>query len=391
MKAQLLAAAALLTVPACAADWTVSPLGGSLGNYTYTLGGEAQGSLFAADQPSAPGFDKNWASGAADLHLRLARDYDSGLSLALKSSFELARDKLSYDNYGGDLVQKVYLQAQTGLGRVEVGMTDGAAYALSITGPVVDDATSLDNANASFFLDPSSHQAFTKLFELNSAVEASLNYAKISYYTPRLFGVQLAFSYTPSEGKEVIPFLNNGPDLANRQKSIWEGAFSYSNSFGRTSVGFYGGFSFGHGERKTADHAGLTEWGLGSEIDYDLTDELKLAVGGGYRRSNAFAFDIYDVRLDGDSESGHLSTTLSWDNKWTLGAEYGRGTADGGSLGPVIGVRGVETSLGYAINDNWRVTAGWQQLHYTRNTGVFYDGSQRIDLSAAFLHLKFKV
>jgi hypothetical protein len=388
MKAYLLAAAAILTVPACAAG--IGPLTGNLDAYSFTLGGEAQGTLMAPDQPSAPGFTKNWATGAADLNFRVERDYDSGLSLALKSSFEVARDKLSYDNYGGDLVQKVYLQALTGLGRVEVGMTDGAAYALSVTGPVVDDVTSLDNANASFFLDSSSHQAFTRVFGLGSAAEASLNYAKLSYYTPRLFGVQLAFSYTPSEGKEVIPFLNNGPDLANRQKSIWEGALSYSESFGRTSVGLYGGFSFGHGTRKTPGHAGLTEWALGSEIDYELSDELKFAVGGGYRRSNSFAFDIYDVRTSGITESGHLSSTLTW-KSWILGAEYGSGTADGGAFGPKIGVRGLQASLGYVINDNWQVTAGWQHLRYSRDTGAFYDGSQRIGLNAAFLHLKLHV
>jgi hypothetical protein len=390
MKAYLLAAAAVLAAPACAADGSIGPLSGSLDAYTFTLGGEAQGSLMVPDLPSAPGFTKNGATGAADLHFQAERDYDSGLSLALKSSFEVARDKLSYDNYGGDLVQKVYLQAQTGLGRVEIGMADGAAYALSVTGPVVDDATSLDNANAAFFLDPSTHQAFTGVFGLSSGVEASLNYAKLSYYTPRLFGLQLAVSYTPSEGKEVIPFLNNGPDLANRQKGIWEGALSYSETFGRTSVGLYGGVSLAHGTRKTPGHAGLTEWGLGSEIDYELSDDLKLAFGGGYRRSNSFAFDIYDVRTSGITESGHLSSTLSW-KSWIVGAEYGSGTADGGDFGPVIGVRGVQASLGYVIDDNWQVTAGWQRLRYSRDSGAFYDGSQHLQLSAGFLHLKFKV
>ena len=95
--------------------------------------------------------------------------------------------------------------AQTGLGRVEIGMTDGAAYALAVTGPVVDEATTIDNANATFFRDPSTGRAFIDVFTLNSAVESSLNYAKLSYYTPRLFGMQLAASYTPSEGKDVLP------------------------------------------------------------------------------------------------------------------------------------------------------------------------------------------
>ena len=91
--------------------------------------------MFAANQPSAPGLDKSGATGAASINARLQRDYDSGLSLSLKGTFEIYHDKLSGDNYGSDFVQKVYGSVQTGLGHIDVGMTDGAAYALSITGP----------------------------------------------------------------------------------------------------------------------------------------------------------------------------------------------------------------------------------------------------------------
>ena len=68
-------------------------------------------------------------TGAASVNARLQRDYDSGLSLALKGTFEIYHDHLSGDNYGSDFVQKVYGTVQTGLGHIDVGMTDGAAYA----------------------------------------------------------------------------------------------------------------------------------------------------------------------------------------------------------------------------------------------------------------------
>jgi len=391
MKTLLLAgAAALMVVPVRASDWTVNPWTGDLDSYSFTVGGEAHGTLFAANLPKAPGFDQQWATGLADLNLKIERDYDSGLTLALKSTFELARDKLSYDNYGGNLVQKVYGVMQTGLGRVEAGMTDGAGYALSVTGPVVDNATTLDNPNATFYLDPATRHAFVNAFTLNSAVESSLNYAKFSYYTPRLFGVQVAFSYTPSEGREVVPFLNDGPDVANRQKSIWEGALSYSETFGRTSVGFYASGAVGHGTRKTPGHAGLTEWGTGAEIDYNLTDDMKLAFGGAYRHANAYAFNVYDARTTDGTESAHLSSTLTW-GPWIFGGEYGRGTAGGGDFAPTLGVRGWQGSVGYVVNANWQITAGWQELRYDRNDGTFYSGAPDITMSAAFLHLKLHV
>lgn len=390
MKATLLATAAALFVAPAAADWTVNPWTAELDSVNVTVGGMAHGALFAPDMPSGSGVEQRWASGAADVNVKLERDYDSGLSLALKSTLEVARDRLSYDNYGGDLVQKVYGVAQTGLGRIEVGMTDGAGYALSVTGPVVDEMTSTDNPNTTFFLDPTTGRPLIEVFGLNSAVEGSLNYAKISYYSPRLFGIQLGVSYTPSEGKEVIPFLNNGPNVANRQKSIWESAISYSNTFGRTSIGFYAAAALGHGERKTPGHAGLTEYGFGSQIDYDLSDEMKLSFGGAWHHANTYAFNIYDARTTGGTQSSHLSSTLTY-GPWIFGGEYSNGTADGGFLAPTIGVRGFEASVGYVFNANLQLTAGWQALHYDRDMGAFYNGSNRIEMNAAFLSFKFHV
>ena len=395
MKAYLFASAAVLVAgatlaPAFADDGSVSPWTTDLDPITVSVGGLAYGALFAPDAPKVPGAAQRWATGAADLNLKLSRDYDSGLSLALKASFEVARDRLSYDNYGGNLVQKVYGVVQTGLGNFELGMTDGAAYALAVTGPVVDDITSLDNPNAVFFIDPSTGRAFQEVFGLSTAVNSSLNYAKFSYYTPRLMGLQIGVSYTPSENREVIPFLNNGPHAGNRQKSIWETAVSYSQSFEDFSVGFSGAAAFGHGDGKGADDASLTDWGLGSEIDIPLTEALKFAVGGGYRHSNTDAFDIYAARNDASTESAHLSSTLTW-NDFVVGGEYGRGTADGGTGAAVIGVKAYQVSAGYTINANMQVTVGWQELRYDRNLATFYDGSRHIQMDAAFLHVKFKV
>ena len=315
---------------------------------------------------------------------------DSGMSLALKTSFEVARDRLSYDNYGGNFVQKVYGAMQTGLGTVEVGMTDGAAYSLAITGPVVDDITSIDNPNATFFIDPSTGRAFTELFGLGSSVTSSLNYAKLAYYTPRIMGLKLGVSYTPAESREVIPFLNNGPHASNRQKSIWDVAVSYQENFDALTLSAYGALSVGHGVGKAPGDASLTEWGLGTELDYQIDDDWKFALGGAYRRANTFAFDIYDARTTGGTESTHISSTLSYD-AWSIGGEYGRGSANGGALGPMIGVKGWQGAIGYSFDTNWQLTAGWQELTYDDHNSVFYDGSRQIEMSAAFLHLKFKV
>ncbi len=388
MRFSLLAGTALaliLTSPAKAAwdDWSLSPWTGDIGDLNYAVGGQAYGSAFTANQPG--NFDKSGVTGAASLNARIERDYDSGLTIALKGTFELYHDRLSGDNYGSGLVAKVYSSVQTGLGRIDVGMADGAAYALAITGPEVNPEVTIDNPNATFFRDPSTGQAFINVFALNSAVESSLNYAKISYYTPRLFGLQLAASFTPSEGKDVIPLLNNGPNVANRQKSMWEGALNYSDDFGPVTLGVYAGITVGHGDRKTPGHGGLTDWAVGSEADWNINDDAKLSVGGSFRQANTYAFNINDARLSGSTRSLHLSSVFTY-GSWSLGGEFGNGAADGTLGSPTLGVHAYLIDAAYAVNTNLQIGAGWQKLNYARSSGTFYNAAPRIAMDAVFLH-----
>ncbi len=140
MKTLLRVGAAFLAsmAPAFASDigdWTVQPYTADIGNdIDLSVHGSANGTVFAADQPDAATVAKDGVTGSASVALGLKRDYDSGMSISLNSVFEIYHDRLSGDNYGSDLVQKVYATVQTGLGRLEIGQQDGAAYALAVTG-----------------------------------------------------------------------------------------------------------------------------------------------------------------------------------------------------------------------------------------------------------------
>jgi len=394
VKRVLLAAAAAIVcaTPARADlfDWSVSPLTTDVGNAQLTIGGSADGSVYSANQPNFPGLDESGATGFVDLYANLVRTYDTGMVLAFKTSFELYHDRLSVDNYGGDLVQTIYGSLQTGLGRLEIGMNDGAAYAMAVTGPEVDSVTSIDNPNTTFFLDPTTGQAFNAIFEPNSAVEATLNYAKISYYTPRLFGVAIGASFTPNEGKGVLPFIKQGPQVPNRQRGIWEIAINYQGQSGRLSYGLSGAIALAHAGAKTPGHHGLTDWAFGAEADYDLSDEMKLSFGGAYRQTNQYTFDINNALAVGGTRALHASTTLTY-GSWIAGGEYETGSADG-SLGlPNLGLHAYQVSAGYVINTNMQLTGGWQQQNYSRSAGVFYNGAPKIDMEAWFLHLNFHI
>src|SRR6185312_763407 len=102
-------------------------------------------------------------SGALKAMPRLHRDYDSGLVLELDSTFTVS-DPLSRGRYGGDMLEKLYGAVRTGLGRLELGLTDGGAYDVAVTGPKVDAQVSLDDPQTTFFRDPSTRRAVTDMF-----------------------------------------------------------------------------------------------------------------------------------------------------------------------------------------------------------------------------------
>ena len=277
-----------LAAPGRADDLTLAPAEFSGGRRRTAPGCAGGGrALIAADQS---GDDAN-ATGVAKLMPVLKRDYDSGLSLALDGTFTLA-DPLSRGRYHGDAVEKLYAEARTGLGRIQMGLTDGAGYALRLAGPAADDEIALDDAQTTFFRDPGTHRAVTDMFTLRTAVGASSNYAKFTYISPALFGAQIALSFTPSEGKQ-LPFMNAGPQVPGRQADIWEAALRYSADAGPVTLSAYAAAAESRAEHKLPGQVGVGDLGIGLRADYPVNDDIGLSLGGGaYRQSNAYAFDI---------------------------------------------------------------------------------------------------
>jgi hypothetical protein len=378
---------ALLCLPqAAVADegplaWNVAPLATDLGPFTLGLGGSADGAFAVTGQDSR-------AAGALRLTPSITRYYDTGMVISLQASILAAHDSLALDRYGNDAFEKVFGRVQFGLGRLEIGQTDGAAYTLAASGPKIDPQFSIDDPQLTLFRDPATGRAFAP-FALRSEVGASANFAKLSYYTPKVFGLQLGLTYTPSEGKNVVPFLSAGPDVADRQNRMWEMAASYEDQFGDATARITGGLIMGHDERRTPGHEGLTDWSFGTEVTWPMSDDWTLSAGGAYRRSNAYAFDVDAVEANRNTGALHLSTALSW-KAWRAGFEYSRGTARADGE-PALGARGLEAALSYALNDNLQLTGGWQHFAYTRDTGAFYNGRPRITMNAGFLHLRFHV
>jgi hypothetical protein len=360
------------------------PLSWPVGDAELRLGGEAGGALFT---PNQPGWSGAQASGDVRLMPSIVRDYDSGLDLDLGGTFA-AEDPLSRGRYDGDVIERLAGEARTGLGKIEVGITDGAGYDLAVSGPKVDPGVSLDDPRTSFYRDPGSHRAVTDIFALRTEVGASSNYAKIAYTSPEVFGLQIGLSFTPTEAKQ-LPFLNAGPHLPGRQVDVWEGAIHYTTDLGPASISAYGAFAEGRAEHKLPGQEGVSDLGAGVKADYPVNDDITLSLGGSYRQSNAHAFDVNQSFVTGTTRAGYVSTAISYKD-WMAGLEYGNGVADAVPGAPRLGQNSVQASLGYTVSSSASISTGWQHLAYVRASGSFFNGLPQLKLDAFYLHVNLK-
>ncbi len=375
-------AAALSLTPAGAQVF--SPLSVPVGDAQLKLSAEAGGALF---NPNQPGWSSAEASGDVRLMPELRRDYDSGLGLDLDGTFA-AQDPLSRGRYDGDVIERLAGEARTGLGKIEIGITDGAGYDLAVSGPKVDPGVSLDDPRTTFYRDPGTHRAVTDIFALRTEVGASSNYAKFAYTSPEIFGVQLALSFAPTEAKE-LPFLNAGPHVPGRQADIWEGAIRYETDLGPASLSAYGAFAEGRAEHKLAGQEGVSDLGAGAKLDYPVNDDITLSLGGSYRQSNAHAFNVNQSFQAGATRAAYVSTALSY-KSWMAGLEYSNGIADQVAGAPRLNQNGLEASLGYTVSSSASISSGWQRLGYSRNSGTFFNGLPQLKLDAFYLHVNLK-
>ena len=370
-----------LSLASPAGAQSLAPPSWPVGQAELRLNGEASGAVFNPDQP---GWNGAQASGALRLMPELKRSYDSGLSLALDGTFTAA-DPLSRGRYDGDVIERLAGSVGTGLGKIEIGITDGAGYGLAVMGPRVDPGVSLDDPRTSFFRDPVTNRAATDMFALRTQVGASSNYAKIVYTSPSLFGAQLALSFTPSEGKQ-LPFLSAGPHVPGRQVEFWEAALRYETDLGPVSLLAYGAVSESRAEHKLPGQEGTSDLGTGVKADYPLDEDTSLSLGGAYRQSNAYGFDVNQTWQAGITRVGYVSAAVIR-NQWMAGLEYGTGTADAVSSLPRLSLKGLEASIGYRISDSIKVSSGWQHQSYSRSGGAFFNGARELKMDAVYLHL----
>ncbi len=379
------ALALVLARPATAAgpfDWDLAPIQFNLGDYAGQLGAEISGAAYSARQDGH--IRRTGVTSGLWLEPSLETVFDNAWELGLKGTILASHDALTGDNYGNDVFEKGYVFLQTLYGRIDIGQQDGAAYKFALNGPDIDDLAAINDANLVFFKDPVTGKALNGVFNLRTGIFDSANDAKISYYIPHFFDWQIGVSYSPYMAKGGLPWIDQGHSGTNVPKNILEAGANYAGYFGQYILRGYAGIAVAGNSDPTPGHGDLRDAGVSVEVDRPF-EGGQASLGGGWRRSNAYTFDVTQPFSHGVTEDWRAGAAYTRGD-WSFGLEYDRGHADAHPGLPALDESGEEISAGYAVNTNLQLTLGWQHMHFETSTGAIYAGLPRVGADAGFLH-----
>ncbi|WP_417795686.1 porin [Terasakiella pusilla] len=338
MKKLLVASTAIVAVAAVSSANAADPIKLSVGGYMNQYVG-----YVSQDDDGQQDFADVNINSETELYFRGSTTLDNGLTIGVNIDRYADRD-----DTGGD---DVFLQISSdSLGRLRIGQTKGAAYALSHSAPNVaignNDGDVSDwiarptqtaklNSNAA-----NNSEAFVYSDQTMTASEGN-DGQKIVYWTPNLGGFQAGFSYGIDRNSAAIESAVDVGGGNTNNDTAWDVGVAYDGDFGGVTFGAdvtfqqnnNGGTTGPLVEDRQAYRAGVSVGVAG------------FTVGGSYRKTNnersikdvdASGWDLgvayetgpYGVSLSYASfkEDSAANSTLDDTAKtWVLGASYDLG------------------------------------------------------------------
>lgn len=260
-----------------------------------------------------------------NVHFKVDGKADNGLGYG--AYIELNADTNASDTGADDDARRTYLYVESGFGRVETGATGDAGNALRVdastfaraTGGIAGDFykyVDLSNGaiagTTNYAILPGLPTAVGLPGEANVGALATDNHSdrananKISYYTPRIQGLQAGVSYTPDQGERGTA---TGFTSANAGGTsfldVWNAGINYQGQYDAFTVaaavtGEFGSAKENGSAPTTRDD--LQAYNLGLNVSY-----AGFTVGGSWADA---------------PEIGGLQSAGSSLQSWTLGGAY---------------------------------------------------------------------
>ena len=312
---------------------------------------------------------------------------EGGWELGARGELRLQSGRRSNSTSGAAdalVMEKLYLSAESGLGRVEIGAQDGAADLLHAAAPSITKSMRIDDPLMVPVVDSSGGAYRPGGLMLRTDPYASDQSAKIVYRSPRLFGLQIGVSYTPEYSANLERFVKGAGDDPDQQSNIWEAGINYDSTLDQVRLKASLVYLTGENERAsdvtvTPDSpwrsGDLSEWAGALNVTYK-----GLSLGGAYRHSNARGgfVDHAPVVL-----TGGASDTQIWSvgalyrvEDWSFGMNYVRGETKLALADPLGGR--LETQDGeawqiagaYQIEEKIQIAAGFQRYDFSASAGA---------------------
>jgi hypothetical protein len=271
------------------------------GGVEFSLGGDMEIQAGFTDQDvDLPDRGYDFLT-STEIHFNFRGEADNGLKYG-------AQVQLEADQGGTNNADEVWTWLEGDWGRVQLGDQDGAdsqmAYNAGLTqagsggidGDVDDWFENVGNAVSS------------------PEIEDTSDHTKITYYTPRIFGIQLGASLTPQTGSKGQDVANDDPDVNDDEFENHLGlGVNYKETFNEVELGL--SLTGGIADAVGHDHEDFASWSVGGFVDY-MGINLGASYGdnGDTRGENNGSVDddfFYDVGIgyskgDWDASIGYL-------------------------------------------------------------------------------------
>jgi outer membrane protein OmpU len=331
--------------------------------------------------------------GGGEIGGRIAFDFDYA------SNFDSMLNDAGSTNVLGEL----WLYGEGRFGRVQVGLMDGAADIFGLGVPQVSRSIRADNPEVFLLGYPcdalcsSDPQAPGSLFspngmQLRSDLLGSDEYLKIMYSTPVMNGFRFGVSFAPDGTRD--PGQLFGDDEINEQGNIWDFAASYLTTFGDVDLGLSAGYVTGENVNPTFARGDLEEWGGAVRLGY-----AEWTVGAAYRSTNIAGAGPVVRGVFGnvfeDETTDVWSFGLTYERgPWMFGANYITADEELAFWSEDQEGSGLQFAGAYTINENIRLSAGWQRFEFEgpfdvcfTDTGQF--GCDTLDGDIGYLETSF--
>lgn len=321
------------------------------------------------------------------LQLRGSILTDGGWEFGGRAELRLQSGAQSNSTSGSDdwlQMEKLYVWAESGLGRLELGAQDGAAKQAQAAPPSITKSLRLDNPLMMPVVDGAGDYYRPAGLMLRSDSYVSDQSLKIIYRSPRLFGLQLSLSYTPEFSANLERFVKTAATDFDQQSDIFEAGLNYDTNLDDVRVRASLSYLMASNEAQSdVTSTAASPWTSGDLSEWSAALNLKVkgfSVGGAYRHSNARGgfVDHAPVVLTGgasDTEIWSFGALYEWES-WKVGANYVRGTTNvavaslpGGFVDEQTG-EGWQIAAAYTFTADIQLAAGWQSYDFAAGAGI---------------------